>query len=254
MKHIEIEEVSKILGSYDKLANKVANNELEICYRLNTFVASVDDRTDEVNSIEKFDDFFIAEKTQDLLELIKYNEEPLKLLATKKAVKLKHPTKQKNALNKWVFLENTRTTLLLQQAIEDGKIIYSPELIPDEILDPYKIQNYGRKIITRQDLFITQKSWSTYKRNPKTNTGISRTHDNSIDDLHQLIFILKHIIVEESGATQEQLNDQIVSLLNPKGTKLHVSKINKIFSEANKHKIDILRKNIISIFDIKTNI
>lgn len=254
MEHIEIEEVSKILGGYDKLANKVANNELEVCYRLNTFVASVNDGTDKVNSIQKVDDFFVAEKTQDLTELIKNNKKPLKLLATKEAVKLKHPTKKKDALNKWVFLENTRTTLLLQQAIEDGKTIYSPELIPNEISDPSEIQNYGSKIITRQDLFITQKSWNAYKRSPKTITGMSRAHDNYIDDLHQLIFILKHIILEKSGATQEQLNDQVISLLNPKGTKLHVSKINKIFSEANTHEIDILRKNIISIFNLKTDI
>lgn len=249
MENIEIEESSKILGGYDKLANKVANNELEVCYRLNTFVASVDHISDKVNYIEKVDAFFIAEKTQDLTDLIKNNKRPLKIIATKDAVKLKHPVDQKESINKWVFLENNRTTLLLQQAIEHGKTVYCTELIPDEISDPLEIQDYGSKIIHRQDLFITQKSWNKYQRNPKTNTGISRALDNSIDDLHQLILVLKHIILEKSEVNQKQLNDQIISLPNPKGTKLHASKINNIFSAANKHEIDVLRKNIITIYN-----
>lgn len=281
MKHIGIEEVSKILGGYDKLANKVANNELEVCYRLNTLVASVDIATDKVNSIQAVDDFFIAEKTEELINLIKGNAKSLKILATAKALTLKHSNSSKNSQSKWIFLENNRTTWLLRDKIENNQIIYVDELLPEEIFkfslpkvffsnnectkeldkddfldqDKFLIEainrarNYGAKNITREDLFISKRSWNAFKRNPKTNTALDRAEYNYRDDLHQLILILKHIILETSGATQDELNDQVMNLLQPKGTKLHASKINRIFSEANKHKIETLRKNLITIFD-----
>ncbi len=48
MEHIEINEVQKTLGNYIKLSNLVANNKLEVCYRLNAFVASVDLQSNDV--------------------------------------------------------------------------------------------------------------------------------------------------------------------------------------------------------------
>ncbi|ENU71032.1 hypothetical protein [Acinetobacter baumannii] len=282
MEHIEINEVQKTLGNYIKLSNLVANNKLEVCYRLNAFVASVDLQSNKVNSIQSVDDFFLAEKTEELIELIRNDKNPIELLATKNAVNLKHPNPDKDSTNKWVFLEKNRHTLLLKQAIDDGQIVDEIELIPDERIFPLVInspeselldsseclelllnhdseeddllvkinasKNYGLRRLSRQDLYITKKSWDNYKRNPKTNSGIDRATQNSIEDLHQLILILKHIILEESGAKHKDLTDQIMDLLSTKESNLNVSKINKIFGEVNKRQKNALRKNIIKIF------
>lgn len=276
MEHIEIDEVQKALGSYNKLSNLVSNNKLEVCYRINAFVASVDFQSNNVNFIQKVDHFFIAEKTEELIELIRNDKTPIGIIATKNAVDLKHPNPNKNSINKWVFLEKNRHSLLLMDKIKNGGMVNEVELIPykknsqlipfspeaDILNAPEQIgtllndesrkdwllaeinaaQNYGLRKISRQDLYITQKSWNHYKRNPKTNSGIDRAIQNSIEDLHQLILILKHIILEESGAKHKDLTDQIMDLLSTKESNLNVSKINKIFGEVNNRQRVLYRR------------
>src|SRR5690606_38258343 len=134
------------------------------------------------------------------------------------------------------------------------------ELFPEFYIDSSDLEEaykkldlaWGRKEFSRDELFITTRSWNKFIRKPKTKDAFDRSEENLKRDLHQLIFILKHIILEKSGASQKELNDQIMNLLKPRGTKLHTDKINNFFSEANSHEIEILRKNIITIFKNKT--
>lgn len=70
MQYISIDEVKNKLGSYSKISNLVSSGELEICYRVNNYFASVDDISGIVQSIEYGNQIFIAENTEELKKVI----------------------------------------------------------------------------------------------------------------------------------------------------------------------------------------
>ena len=70
MQYIPIDEVKNKLGSYSKISNLVSSGELEICYRVNNYFASVDDISGLVHSIEYGNQIFIAENTEELKKVI----------------------------------------------------------------------------------------------------------------------------------------------------------------------------------------
>ena len=275
MQYIPIDEVKNKLGSYSKISNLVSSGELEICYRVNNYFASVDDISGLVHSIEYGNQIFIAENTEELEKVILDPKNTLSVSQTQNALKLKHVENQiandkekyrnfpspeeliHRPVFKWVFLENHPRIEFLKGQLESGTKVNELQLFPEFYTDYSDIEKahkkldltWGRKKISRDELFITTRSWNKFIRKPKTKDAIDRSEENLKQDLHQLILILKHIIMQESGATQKQLTDQIIKLLKPKGSKLHESKINKILHEANTHANEVLRKNIIEIFN-----
>lgn len=279
MQYISIDEVKNKLGNYSKISNLVSSGELEICYRVNNYFASVDDISGLVHSIEYGNQLFIAENTEELKKVILNPKKTLTVSQTRHALKLKHienkiandKEKYRNFLHpdglihtpifKWIFLENSPHIEFLKGQIESGVKVSEPELFPEfytnysDIEEAQKNLDYtwGKRNFSREELFITTNSWNKFSRKPKTKDAFDRSQENLTQDLHQLIFILKHIILVTSKTSQKELNDQIMNLLKPKGTKLNPDKINKFFIEANSHEIEILRKNIITIFKNKTN-
>lgn len=279
MLYISIDEVKSKFNSYSKISNLVSSGELEICYRVNNYFASVDEISGLVHSIECSNQIFIAENTEELKKVILGQQDHLSVSETKHALKLKHcenliandKEKYRNFLTpevlthkpdfKWVFLEQHPHLQFLKDQIESGVKVNSLELFPEfhntsnadleKVLENINLA-WGVKKFARDELFITTRSWNKYKRNPKTNSAIDRKEENTKEDLHQLILILKHIILEKSKTNQKQLNDQVMDLIAPRQTKLNPGKINTVFSEANSHEKSILRKNIINIFDLKS--
>ncbi|MGB9190597.1 hypothetical protein [Acinetobacter sp.] len=274
MQYISIDEVKNKLGSYSKISNLVSSGELEICYRVNNYFASVDSISGLVHSIEYGNEIFIAENTEELKKVILGLKDNLTVSQTQKALKLKHienhiandKEKYINSLApeelihipvfKWVFLKNHPRIEFLKGQIESGAKINELELFPEfyttysDLEEAHKKLDlaWGRKTFSRDELFITANTWNKYRRKPKTCDAIDRREENTKEDLYQLILILKEIIMEESGVKQNVLNQQIKDLLVRGTTTLNTSKINDIFRIANRYKTTILKKNIIKIF------
>ncbi|TCB48525.1 hypothetical protein E0H80_15110 [Acinetobacter sp. ANC 4779] len=274
MQYISIDEVKSKLGSYSKISNLVSSGELEICYRVNNYFASVDHISGLVHSIEYGNEIFIGESTEELKEVILGNKDNLVVSKTLNALKLKHVENQfandkekyKNFITpeglihtpvfKWAFLENEVRIQILKTQLENGKKIYEFELFPEHTAEYCDLEEacekinfkWGTKVFSRDELFITTNSWNKYRRKPKTCDAIDRREENTKEDLYQLILILKHIITEESGVKDYVLNQQIRNLLVRGETTLNISKINDIFRIANPYKKTILKKNIINIF------
>src|SRR5690606_11253763 len=145
----------------------------------------------------------------------------------------------------------------LRGQIESGIKVYEFQLFPESYTDYSDLEEaqknldltWGRKTFSRDELFITTSSWNKYIRKPKTYDAIDRREENTKEDLYQLILILKHIIMEESGVKQNVLNDQIREHLVRGETTLNKGKINDIFRIANRYKTTIIKKNIIKIFN-----
>ena len=275
MQYIPIDEVKNKLGSYSKISNLVSSGELEICYRVNNYFASVDDISGLVHSIEYGNQIFIAENTEELEKVILDPKNTLSVSQTQNALKLKHVENQiftdkekykdylypeeliHTPLFKWLFLENHPRIEFLRGQIESGIKVYEFQLFPESYTDYSDLEEaqknldltWGRKTFSRDELFITTSSWNKYIRKPKTYDAIDRREENTKEDLYQLILILKHIIMEESGVKQNVLNDQIRELLVRGETTLNKGKINDIFRIANRYKTTIIKKNIIKIFN-----
>ena len=94
MQYILIDEVKNKLGSYSKISNLVSSGELEICYRVNNYFASVDNISGIVHSIECGNEIFIAENTEELKEVILGYKDNLAISQTLNALKLKHVENQ----------------------------------------------------------------------------------------------------------------------------------------------------------------
>jgi hypothetical protein len=274
MQYISIDEVKNKLGNYSKISNLISSGELEICYRVNNYFASVDSISGLVHSIEYGNEIFIAENTEELKKVILDSKNALTVSHTQNALKLKHienqiftdKAKYKDYLYpeelihtpvfKWVFLENHPRIEFLKGQIESGINVYEFQLFPEFYNDYSDLDQaqknldlaWGRKTFSRDELFITTSSWNKYTRKPKTYDAIDRREENTKEDLYQLILILKEIIMEESGVKQNVLNQQIKDLLVRGTTTLNTSKINDIFRIANRYKTTILKKNIIKIF------
>lgn len=274
MQYILIDEVKNKLGSYSKISNLVSSGELEICYRVNNYFASVDNISGIVHSIECGNEIFIAENTEELKEVILGYKDNLAISQTLNALKLKHVENQfvndkekyKNFIAseelihtpvfKWIFLESHPRITFLKGQIESGTKINELELFPEFYTDNSDLEEahtkldltWGRKQFSRDELFITVNSWNKYRRKAKTFDAIDRREENTKEDLYQLILILKHIIMEESGVKQNVLNKQVQDLLMKGETTLHPSKVNAIFHAANGYEKTILQKNIIKIF------
>ena len=276
MQYISIDEIKNKVGSYTKISNLVSSGELEICYRINSYFASVDEISGLVHSIGYGNQVFIAENTEELKKVILDPKSTLTVSHTQNALKLKHIENQiftdkgkykdylypeeliHTPVFKWVFLENHPRIEFLIGQIESGIKVYELQLFPEFYTDYSDLDEaqkdldltWGRKKFSRDELFITANSWNKYLRKPKTYDGIDRREENTKEDLYQLILILKHIIMEESGAKQNSLNEQVRELLIRGETTLHIGKINDIFHRANGYKSTILKKNIIKIFKI----
>lgn len=275
MQYISIDEVKNKLSSYSKISNLVSSGELEICYRVNNYFASVDDISGLVHSIEYGNQIFIAENTEELKKVILDPRNTLSVSQTQNALKLKHTENQiftdkekykdylypeeliHTPLFKWLFLENHPSIEFLRGQIESGIKVYEFQLFPESYTDYSDLEEaqknldltWGRKTFSRDELFITTSSWNKYTRKPKTYDAIDRREENTKEDLYQLILILKHIIMEESGVKQNLLNDQIRELLVRGETTLNKGKINDIFRIANRYKTTIIKNNIIKIFN-----